>query len=184
MIPERAGWLGTARHCLSPNRDERPSGVTVDLLVIHNISLPPGEFGGPWIENLFTNRLDPEAHPYFRELTGLRVSAHLLIRRDGSLIQYVPLHQRAWHAGASRFEGREGCNDFSIGIELEGTDDAPYTDAQYRTLTQATREIMARYPAITPERIRGHSDIAPERKSDPGPAFDWLRFRLLLSENK
>lgn len=184
MIPNRTGRLATARQCLSPNRDERPSGVVVDLLVIHNISLPPGQFGGPWIDRLFTNCLEPEAHPYFQELIGLRVSAHLLILRDGSLVQYVPFQQRAWHAGTSRFEGREQCNDFSIGIELEGTDDTPYTDAQYRALVQATREIMALYPDITPERIRGHNDIAPGRKSDPGPSFDWLRFHRLLTEGE
>ena len=184
MIRDRSGRLESAHQCLSPNQDERPPGAVVDLLVIHNISLPPGEFGGPWIEQLFTNCLELGIHPYFRELDGLRVSTHLLIRRDGSLIQYVPFHQRAWHAGASRFEGRENCNDFSIGIELEGTDETPYTEAQYRALAQAAREVMALYPTITPERICGHNDIAPGRKSDPGPAFDWLRFRRLLSENE
>jgi AmpD protein len=183
VIPDRTGWLEAARQRISPNRDERPAGVAVDLLVLHNISLPPGEFGGPWIDRLFSNCLEPEAHPYFQELVGLRVSTHLLILRDGSLIQYVPFQQRAWHAGTSCFEGRERCNDFSIGIELEGTDDTPYTDAQYHALVQATREIMALYPDITPERICGHSDIAPGRKSDPGPAFDWPRFRRLLAEN-
>jgi AmpD protein len=173
-------FLPGAKVHLSPNRDQRPGDSEVDLLVIHNISLPPGEFGGPWIDDLFLNRLDPSQHPYFDEIKGLRVSAHLLIRRDGELIQYVPLEQRAWHAGVSSFCNRECCNDFSIGIELEGTDDKPYTEAQYATLARATREIMRRYPAITKDRITGHADIAPQRKTDPGPAFDWSRYRRLL----
>ena len=156
--------------------DERPPGGRVDLLVIHSISLPPGEFGGPWIDDLFMNRLDPEAHPYFREIAGLRVSCHLLIRRDGRMIQYVPLNRRAWHAGVSSFCGREGCNDFSIGIELEGADDRPFTDAQYAALTRATRQIVTRYPAITKSRITSHAAIAPQRKTDPGPHFDWPRY--------
>ncbi|MGD2082604.1 MAG: 1,6-anhydro-N-acetylmuramyl-L-alanine amidase AmpD [Chromatiales bacterium] len=171
-----------ARQSPSPNQDERPPECPVDLLVIHAISLPPGEYGGHWIDALFQNRLDPDGHPYFREIAGLRVSAHLLIRRDGELVQYVPLDRRAWHAGPSSFEGREACNDFSIGIELEGTDEGTFTDAQYRTLVAATREIMARFPRVTPERIAGHSDIAPGRKRDPGPGFDWARYRRLLAE--
>jgi AmpD protein len=178
------GLWPEARQCPSPNCDARPPDTVIDLLVIHNISLPPGGFGGPWIDDLFCNCLDPEAHPYFREIAGLRVSAHLLIRRDGELIQYVPLAQRAWHAGQSEFEGRGACNDFSIGIELEGTDDTPYSDAQYETLAQITRRIMQAYPAITPERITGHCDIAPGRKSDPGPSFDWQYFRQLLAEQE
>ena len=165
-----------ARQCPSPNRDPRPAGTAIDLLVIHNISLPPGEFGGPWIDALFQNRLDPGAHPSFADVAGLQVSAHLLIRRDGHLIQYVPLQLRAWHAGLSSFQGRCGCNDFSIGIELEGCDDVPFEEAQYATLERVTREIMALYPTITPERITGHSEIAPGRKSDPGPHFDWKRY--------
>jgi AmpD protein len=172
--------LPGAHQSHSPNQDERPPDCTVDLLVIHAISLPPGEYGGRWIEALFQNRLDPHAHPYFREIAGLQVSAHLLVRRDGQLIQFVPLERRAWHAGPSCFQGRERCNDFSIGIELEGTDRDGFTDAQYRTLAAATREIMARFPQVTPERIAGHSDIAPGRKSDPGPGFDWARYRRLL----
>lgn len=171
-----------ARQCPSPNCDERPADTDIDLLVIHNISLPPGEFGGPWIDDLFCNCLDPKAHPYFQEVHGFKVSAHLLIRRDGELIQYVPLEKRAWHAGQSEFDGRSACNDFSIGIELEGADDIPYSDAQYAALDQVTRQIMQAYPNITPERITGHSDIAPGRKSDPGPAFDWNRFRALLAQ--
>lgn len=173
-------WLPDARHCPSPNRDPRPAGGPVDLLVIHNISLPPEQFGGDWIEDLFLNRLDPAAHPYFAEIANLTVSAHLLIRRDGELVQFVPLGERAWHAGQSCFEGRECCNDYSIGIELEGSDRQPFTDQQYRTLAAVTREIMQRYPAITPRRIAGHSDIAPGRKTDPGPRFDWQRFLASL----
>lgn len=174
------GWLDQAVRRPSPHADARPEGTTIDLLVIHNISLPPGEFGGDWIDALFLGRLDPLAHPYFAMIAGQRVSAHLLIRRDGRLIQYVPLQGRAWHAGVSRFEGRERCNDFSIGIELEGTDDRPFTDPQYDRLAACTRLIMRHYPAINEARIVGHSDIAPERKTDPGPAFDWVRYRALI----
>jgi len=175
------GWLPRARRIPSPNWDQRPVDSIVDLLVIHGISLPPGSFGGPWIERLFTNRLDPGAHPYFRDIADLKVSAHLLVLRDGELIQFVDLQHRAWHAGASCFEGREGCNDFSIGIELEGTDEFPYEDAQYRVLADATLEIRRRFPTITPGRIVGHCHIAPGRKTDPGPAFDWERFRSLTA---
>ncbi len=156
-------------------------GTRVDLLVIHGVSLPPGEFGGPWIDALFQNRLDPQAHPYFGPIAGLKVSSHLLIRRDGELIQYVDLTKRAWHAGVSSFQGRERCNDFSIGIELEGTDDLPYASSQYQVLAEVSRTILTRFPAITPDRIVGHSDIAPGRKTDPGPAFDWERYRRLLA---
>lgn len=176
-----SGWLPQARRLISPNWDERPPGIAVDLLVIHGVSLPPGEFGGPWIDALFQNRLDPEAHPYFRPIAGLRVSSHLLIRRDGELIQYVDLRKRAWHAGVSNFLGRERCNDYAIGIELEGADEVPYTTAQYRVLAETSRVLLARFPAITPERIVGHSAIAPGRKTDPGPAFDWDRYRRLLA---
>lgn len=175
------GWLPGAQRLPCVNWDERPPGISADLLVIHGISLPPGQFGGPWIDAMFQNRLDPNAHPYFRAIAHLRVSAHLLIRRDGALIQYVDLNKRAWHAGPSCFEGRERCNDFAVGLELEGSDHVPYEDAQYRTLTKATREIRARFPAIDAERIVGHSEIAPGRKSDPGPAFDWRRFRELIA---
>jgi AmpD protein len=173
--------LPQARQRNSPNQDERPAGCTVDLLVIHNISLPPGEFGGNWIDDLFLNRLNAGAHPYFETIHQLRVSAHLLIRRDGELLQYVPLERRAWHAGLSCFDDRSACNDFSIGVELEGVDDIPYTAAQYRSLVTATRQIITRYPAITPQRITGHCDIAPGRKTDPGPAFDWERYRATLA---
>jgi len=142
--------------------------------VIHNISLPPGEFGGPWIDDLFMGRLDPAAHPYFREIAGLRVSAHFLIRRDGSLIQYVPTDKRAWHAGVSSWNGCERCNDLSIGVELEGADDVPFAEPQYETLARLTRDLQARYGILD---LAGHSDIAPGRKTDPGPWFDWARFR-------
>lgn len=171
------GWLIDAEYRPSPNQDARPPETTIDLLVIHNISLPPGEFGGDWIDALFHNRLDPNAHPYFAPIADVRVSAHLLIRRDGRLIQYVPCERRAWHAGVSSFQGRERCNDYSIGIELEGADDTPFTEAQYVRLVACTRQIRQRYPAIDVERIVGHSDIAPGRKTDPGPAFDWARYR-------
>lgn len=174
------GWLPEARRVPSPNWDERPAGIVVDLLVIHGISLPPGIFGGPGIDALFRNRLDPDTHPYFRSVAHLRVSAHLLIDRAGKLIQYVDLNKRAWHAGTSCFAGREACNDFAVGIELEGSDDIPYENIQYRVLAETTREIQARLPAIDSQRIVGHSDIAPGRKTDPGPAFDWGRYRALI----
>jgi len=176
MRREDGGLLVDARQCLSPNHDQRPDACPVDLLVIHNISLPPSRFGGNWIEDLFLNRLDPRADDYFPRICDMKVSAHLLIRRDGELVQYVPLGLRAWHAGNSIFESRENCNDFSIGIELEGADNIPYTDKQYEVLGTVTLEIMERYRGITPGRITGHSDIAPGRKTDPGPAFDWPRY--------
>ncbi len=178
-----AGVLTSATLRNSPNQDARPQGAVIDLLVIHNISLPPGEFGGPWIDDLFMNRLDPDAHPYFATIASHKVSTHLLIRRDGELLQYVPLHLRAWHAGVSCHEGRERCNDFSIGIELEGDDHTPYTEEQYAALATVTKEIIAMYPDINPERITGHSNIAPGRKTDPGPAFDWELFQQLLAAN-
>lgn len=174
------GWCEQARKVPSPHHNERPIAGDISLLVVHNISLPPGEFGGPWIDDLFLGRLDPAAHPYFAEIDQLRVSAHCLIRRDGEVVQYVPFHLRAWHAGVSSFAGREACNDFSIGIELEGTDTQPFTEPQYRVLAALTQALMARFPAITPERLTGHSDIAPGRKSDPGPCFDWCEYRHRL----
>jgi AmpD protein len=162
----------------SPNCDERPEGAAITLLVVHNISLPPGRFGGPAITALFTNRLDPSAHPYFATVAPLRVSAHFLIRRDGALIQFVSCARRAWHAGASSWRGRERCNDFSIGVELEGTDDMPYEAAQYSVLARLTRALRRRYPIVD---IAGHSAIARSRKTDPGPAFDWARYRRLVA---
>ncbi|MGH8644607.1 MAG: 1,6-anhydro-N-acetylmuramyl-L-alanine amidase AmpD [Gammaproteobacteria bacterium] len=172
-IHTKTGWLRGARRVLSPNCDDRPPYAAIDLILIHGISLPPGHYGGEFIDQLFTNRLRPEADPYFRNISHLQVSAHVLICRDGSLTQYVPFHKRAWHAGESCFEGRPCCNDFSIGIELEGTDDAPYAAAQYRELARLAAELMAHWPLITAERIVGHCHVAPGRKTDPGPVFDW-----------
>jgi N-acetyl-anhydromuramoyl-L-alanine amidase len=183
MIDQQTGRLTQAQWIPSPNCDARPPGITIDLLVIHNISLPPGEFGGSWINDLFQNNLDVTAHPYFAHLCGLRVSSHFLIRRDGGLIQYVSLHQRAWHAGLSNFQGRTQCNDFSIGIELEGTDNISFTSPQYDTLVALTQELMTYYPAITQDRIIGHSDIAPGRKTDPGPTLDWNHYRSALANH-
>ncbi len=174
------GWIQEARKLPSPNYDARPADMQIDLLVIHGISLPPGEFGGPWIDELFLNRLDAAAHPYFAEIEGMTVSSHILIRRDGEVVQYVSLLERAWHAGKSCFEGRERCNDFAIGIELEGTDELPYEPVQYERLTAVTKTIQLAFPFIRDDRIVGHADIAPGRKTDPGPAFDWHRYRSLL----
>lgn len=176
------GLLDGARQQPSPNCDARPAGMAVDLIVVHGISLPPGVFGGPWIDALFTNTLDPAAHPYFQAIAGLRVSAHLLVRRDGELVQYVPFQYRAWHAGESVYAGRRRCNDFSVGIELEGADRVPYDERQYPALAAAIVALRRAYPAIASDRLAGHSDIAPGRKTDPGPAFDWMRLRRLLGE--
>lgn len=173
-------WLAGARPCLSPHHNQRPDSKDISLLVVHNISLPPGQFDGPYIEQFFKGNLDPGAHPYFAQISDIRVSAHLLIRRDGSVIQFVPFNARAWHAGASCFNGRQQCNDFSIGIELEGTDTLPYTDQQYQSLAVITQTLMQYYPAITRDRITGHQHIAPGRKTDPGDAFDWERLHSLL----
>lgn len=174
MIFDSSGWLDAARRCPSPNCDARPDGETPSLVVIHNISLPPGEFGGSAVEELFTNRLDWDAHPYYQGIRGLRVSAHFFIRRNGELVQFVPCTLRAWHAGASQWQGREQCNDFSIGIELEGSDTESFTDAQYETLAHLTQALQSAYPIAD---IAGHCDIAPGRKTDPGPCFDWPRYR-------
>ena len=176
-----SGLLAGARQVLSPHCDERPPGVGPELIVVHGISLPPDGFGGPHIERLFCGNLDPAIHPYFAEVSGLRVSAHLLVRRDGAVLQFVPVGLRAWHAGRSTWQGREACNDFSVGIELEGSDTVPYEAAQYEALALLVRALGTAWPAITTGRIVGHSDIAPERKSDPGPAFDWPRLRALLA---
>ena len=163
----------------SPNCDERPANTAINLLVIHGISLPPNQFGDNFIDAFFTNQLDYSLHPYFETIKELRVSAHLLIRRDGEIIQYVPFSKRAWHAGKSEFAGQTGCNDFSIGIELEGADDIAYTSEQYQRLAEVTKLLQETYPQITAERIVGHSDIAPGRKTDPGAAFNWNYFRSL-----
>ncbi|MCQ4269321.1 1,6-anhydro-N-acetylmuramyl-L-alanine amidase AmpD [Pseudomonas sp. FIP_A4] len=177
MYLDRAtGWCEGVRHCPSPNFNERPDGE-ISLLVIHNISLPPGQFGTGRVQQFFQNCLPCGEHPFFAEIAELRVSAHFLIERDGTITQFVSCLDRAWHAGVSRFGEREGCNDFSLGIELEGTDFQPYSEAQYVALIELCRLLQRAYPAITGERICGHSDIAPGRKTDPGPAFDWLRLR-------
>ena len=175
MIDTGTGLIRQARQVASTNYDARPAGCHPDLIVVHAISLPPGEYGGPWIDRFFSNRLDPASHPYFAEIQQLRVSAHVLIRRDGEMVQYVPLGQRAWHAGESCHDERQACNDFSIGIELEGDDDTPFTDAQYTQLSALCVALRRLYPGIANERIVGHSDIAPGRKTDPGPLFDWDR---------
>lgn len=180
LWPDRHVFTGV-RYCPSPNQDARPAPDDISLLVIHGISLPPNAFGGPWIHRLFTNRLDGRGHPFFAEIAHLRVSAHLLIRRDGHLVQFVPFDRRAWHAGVSEYAGRSACNDFSIGIELEGTDTTPYTPSQYRRLVAVSALLLRHYPRMSPDRIAGHCDIAPGRKTDPGPAFDWHRYRRELS---
>jgi AmpD protein len=169
-----SGLIQEARQVRSPNRDDRPAHLPIELIVIHNISLPPGEFGGNGIIELFTNSLKPEEHPYYAGIYQLKVSAHFLIRRDGALIQFVPCNQRAWHAGASSWQGRERCNDFSIGIELEGCDDQPFESAQYQTLNALLKTLRETYPICS---IVGHSEIAPGRKTDPGPRFDWSRVK-------
>jgi len=178
LFVDRAGIVRAAAQVPSPNSDERPEGVAITLLVIHSISLPPGRFGGPAITALFTNRLDPSAHPYFATVAQLRVSAHFLIGRDGTLTQFVSCARRAWHAGASSWHNRDQCNDFSVGVELEGTDDVPYDAAQYTVLARLTRALRRRYPIVD---IVGHSEIAQGRKTDPGPAFDWARYRRLIA---
>jgi AmpD protein len=180
-IDVQTGRLEGIKWRASPNCDERPVRMAPELIVIHNISLPPGEFEGDWIEALFTNRLDPAVHPYFTQIHHLRVSAHLLIRRCGAIIQFVSFHQRAWHAGKSNYCGRDQCNDFSIGIELEGTDDIHYESVQYKKLAEVIRALLAAYSSLSRQRIVGHEHIAPGRKTDPGPAFDWGRFRQLLA---
>ena len=173
MPAAEGGWLAGARRVLSPNCDGRPGGAEASLLVLHSISLPRGEYGGGAIERLFTNRLDPAAHPSFADLAGLRVSCHFLVRRDGALVQFVPLQRRAWHAGVSRWRGRERCNDFSVGVELEGTDDGKFAAAQYECLLVLLKKLQIVLPL---REIAAHSDVAPGRKSDPGAGFDWSRF--------
>lgn len=180
QLTDDRDWLVNARHVLSPNCDERPEGQSISLLVVHGISLPPGEYGGCWIDAFFCNQLDPGAHDYFAEIADFQVSSHLLIRRDGELVQYVPFSKRAWHAGKSCFDGREACNDFSIGIELEGQDEEAYTDIQYQQLAAVSQLLSRYYPDINEQTIVGHSDIAPGRKTDPGPAFDWQRLRTMF----
>ncbi|HEX7054575.1 MAG TPA: 1,6-anhydro-N-acetylmuramyl-L-alanine amidase AmpD [Burkholderiales bacterium] len=174
----RAGWLSGCRRVASPNHDARPPGAQVTLLVVHSISLPPGEYGGEAIERLFTNRLDPQGHPYFREIAGLRVSSHFLVRRDGALVQFVPVGRRAWHAGESRWRGRSRCNDFSLGVELEGLEGGPFEPAQYAALARLVAALRAALPL---RHAAAHSDVAPGRKADPGAGFAWRRLLALLS---
>jgi len=181
QVDAGSGLLLGAAQVASPNCDGRPAGIEAELIVVHGISLPPGEFGGPWIGRLFTNTLPADAHPYFADVCTLRVSSHLVVYRDGAVTQYVRFAERAWHAGRSSFNGREACNDFSIGIELEGTDTLPYEDAQYRVLAKIVAALCAAYPRLSTDRVVGHSDIAPGRKTDPGPAFDWPRARRLIA---
>jgi len=182
-VDPSTGLLDGAAFVASPNCDDRPPGCVPELVVVHGISLPPGEFGGPWIEQLFTNSLQAAAHPYFTTIEGLRVSAHALIRRDGDIVQFVPFGRRAWHAGASSWNGRERCNDFSIGIELEGADEVSYEDAQYAALARLVAELVTAYPSLRPGAVVGHSDVAPGRKTDPGMAFDWPRLHALVQLN-
>ncbi|RUO62499.1 1,6-anhydro-N-acetylmuramyl-L-alanine amidase AmpD [Pseudidiomarina insulisalsae] len=177
-----AGQLQGVEQKLSPHHNERPDAQDISVLIVHGISLPAGEFGQPYIDQLFMGTLDPKAHPSFDVLEGLRVSAHCVIHRDGRIVQYVPFHLRAWHAGKSHYCGRKGCNDFTVGIELEGTDTEPYTKEQYQQLAKVAAALVRTYPALTPQRIVGHQHIAPVRKTDPGPAFDWQYFKSLLNE--
>ena len=176
----RDHYLNCAKQVASPNCDERPDPEDISLLVIHGISLPPGQFEGDYVDQLFCNCLNPDEHPSFKDIYQLRVSAHLLIRRDGGIRQYSPFNRRAWHAGLSKYQDRERCNDFSIGIELEGFDTLDYTDSQYLRLADVVRVLLASYPRLSRQRIAGHSDIAPGRKTDPGPLFDWERFLALV----
>lgn len=182
-IDRNSGYLDIAQQLPSPNCDQRPAPADISLIVIHNISLPPGEFGGPWIDALFTNTLAGDAHPYFQTIAELKVSSHLLIRRDGSITQYVPFHHRAWHAGQSCYQGRPRCNDFSIGIELEGCDDVSYSDLQYQVLAETIKTLLETYPTLSTEHITGHCDIAPGRKTDPGKVFDWDYLHRLLKSD-
>ncbi|MGE5757740.1 MAG: 1,6-anhydro-N-acetylmuramyl-L-alanine amidase AmpD [Sideroxydans sp.] len=177
MKADAQGWLSGVRRVSSPNYDGRPPRTPIELLVIHNISLPPGEYGGDAIERFFTNALDHSEHPYYEQIRGVRVSSHFLVRRGGQIIQFVPCNKRAWHAGVSTWGGRSRCNDFSIGIELEGSDFESFTDRQYAALVRLTRRLKRSYPI---SGIVGHSDIAPDRKTDPGPFFDWERYMAQL----
>jgi AmpD protein len=179
-IEPATGLVAGARQVFSPHFDARPTGVLPELIVVHGISLPPGEFGGPWIDRLFTGGLPADAHPYFSDLARSRVSAHALIRRDGTIVQYVPFGQRAWHAGQSHYRGRSACNDFSIGIELEGADEVPYTEPQYDQLAALVEALLATYPTLSADHIVGHSDVAPGRKTDPWACFEWEKWRTIL----
>jgi len=177
------GWLNSAIICKSPNFNKRPDNVEISLLVIHNISLPPGQFGGGYIQSFFQNRLDQAHDVYFAEIADLQVSSHLLIDRQGDITQFVNFNDRAWHAGQSSFDGVDDCNNYSIGIELEGTDELPYSEYQYQSLAKVTRQLLANYPKLAPDRIAGHDFIAPGRKTDPGQVFDWVYFLSLIKES-
>ena len=179
LLDPVTGWCAGVRHCPSAHCNERPQGE-ISLLVLHNISLPPGQFGTGRVQEFFTSGLNASEHTYFAGIVDMRVSAHFFIERDGQISQFVSCLQRAWHAGVSSFAGRDNCNDFSLGIELEGTDDLPYSEAQYDALLALVQQLLAAYPALSVERICGHCDIAPGRKTDPGPAFDWPRLRTAL----
>jgi N-acetyl-anhydromuramoyl-L-alanine amidase len=181
IVDQATGWIVGVRRVLSPNYDERPAGTELGLIVVHGISLPPGEFGNGWIDRFFCNELRTDAHPFFATLEQVTVSAHVLIARDGALTQYVPFDARAWHAGQSQHCGRTACNDFSVGIELEGMDDVPYTSVQYQVLGELVAALSRSYPSLRHADVVGHSDIAPGRKTDPGPAFDWELFELELA---
>ena len=180
FVDTDSGLVQPARQVTSPNFDERPDGAYPELILVHGISLPPDEYGGPYIDQLFMNALPASGHPYFEKIAGLKVSTHVLIRRDAELVQYVPFHHRAWHAGASNYCGRERCNDFSIGIELEGSDEVAYEPVQYRKLADLIVALCKAYPTLSSSRVVGHSDVAPGRKTDPGLAFDWVRLRAML----
>lgn len=180
-IDNASGLVKEARQHLSPNCDSRPDESDISLIVIHGISLPPGKFGDDYIDQLFCNQLNPDEHPYFKDISDLKVSSHLLVRRDGEVVQYVPFQKRAWHAGVSCYEKRECCNDYSIGIEMEGEDETPYTEVQYQVLATIIKDLIKSYPELNEQTITGHSEIAPGRKTDPGEAFDWVTLRKLLS---
>jgi AmpD protein len=181
IVDSKTGWVRGVRRVVSPKSDERPAGMELELIVVHGISLPPAEFGNGWIDRFFCNDLPGDAHPYFATVCTFAVSAHALIGRNGTLTQYVPFDRRAWHAGRSEYRGRTACNDFSVGIELEGTDDLPYESAQYRTLAALVAALRRAYPSLATADIVGHSDIAPGRKTDPGPSFDWAELWRRLS---
>ena len=181
FVIDEHGWIQSAEIVASPNFNERPAGTEIRLIVVHGISLPPGQYGGGYVQDFFCNRLDASQHPYFNEICDLQVSAHCLIERNGTLVQFVSFNDRAWHAGESNWCGKTGCNDFSIGIELEGTDDQGYTEPQYRVLAALVNSLRKRFPGIGADGIAGHSDIAPGRKTDPGPAFDWAKLKQLVA---
>lgn len=181
IVDPVTGWIEGVRRVVSPNHDERPAGAELDLIVVHGISLPPGEFGAGWVDRFFCNDLPPDAHPYFATICNVTVSSHVLIARDGTVTQYVPFGRRAWHAGPSEYCGRNACNDFSVGLELEGTDDVEYASEQYRALAELIAALRRAYPSLARAEIVGHSDIAPGRKTDPGPKFDWSELERLLA---